>query len=119
MILRIVAALFMIYGHGWSKLMQVLNGNLQFMDPIGLGPEISLILAAFAEAICAFFILVGYYTRLAAAFLIINMSVAIFSYHLPTGDSFGGMEKALLFLLIWIIVFLMGPGNHSIDQTRS
>ncbi|MDX1637375.1 MAG: DoxX family protein [Balneolaceae bacterium] len=115
LVLRVVASFAMIYGHGWGKLMNVLNGNFQFADPIGLGPTISLILAAFAEAICAFLVLVGYYARAAALVLVINMSVAFFFVHL-FNDPFANMEKALLFLAIYLTIFLLGPGKYSIDS---
>lgn len=116
LILRVVTSFAMIYGHGWGKLMNVLNGNFQWMDPIGLGPTVSLILAAFAEAICAFLVLIGYYARAAALVLVINMSVAFFFFHLYNNDPFdGNMEKALLFLAIYLTIFLLGPGKYSID----
>jgi putative oxidoreductase len=115
-IFRIFVAFFMIYGHGFGKLMNVFGGNFQFLDPIGLGPELSLILAAFAEAICAFLVLIGFWTRLASLFLIVNMSVALFFVHLPAGDTFGDIETLLFFLLSWIVIFLLGPGKYSIDN---
>lgn len=114
LILRVVASFAMIFGHGWGKLMNVLGGNFQFGDPIGLGPTISLILAAFAEAICAFLVLIGYYARAASLVLVINMSVAFFFVHL-FNDPFGNMEKALLFLTIYLTIFLLGPGKYSLD----
>ena len=117
MILRIFAAFFMIYGHGYGKVASVLQGNFQFLDPIGIGPEASLILAAFAEGVCAFLILIGFWTRLASLFLIINMSVAFFFVHIS--QSFGDMEMSLLYLLIWVLVFLLGPGKGSVDENRS
>lgn len=116
MILRIVTAFFMIYGHGFGKLMNVLGGNFQFLDPIGLGPEVSLILAAFAEGICAFLILIGFWTRLAAVFLIINMLVAVLFVHIPGGDSLGDMELPLMYLGLFIVIFLLGPGKYAIDD---
>jgi putative oxidoreductase len=116
MLLRLFAFL-MIYHHGFGKVMNVINGNFQFGDPIGLGPEISLTLAAFAEGICALMILVGFWTRLASLILVINMAVAVFFYHLPAGDGFGGIELPLMYLLIFLIIFLLGPGDHSIDKT--
>lgn len=115
-IFRIFAAFFMIYGHGFGKLMNVFSGNFQFLDPIGLGPEVSLVLAAFAEGICAFLILIGFWTRLASLFLIINMAVALFFVHLPAGDTFGDIEVLLFYLLSWIVIFLLGPGKYSIDN---
>lgn len=116
MLLRLFAFL-MIYNHGFGKVMNVINGNFQFGDPIGLGPEISLVLAAFAEGICALLVLVGFWTRLASIILVINMAVAAFLYHLPAGDGFAGMEMALMYLLVFLIIFLLGPGDHSIDKT--
>lgn len=116
-ILRVFAAFFMIYGHGWGKVMNVLNGNFPAgFDPIGIGPELSMILAAFAEGVCAFLILIGFWTRLASLFLIINMSVAFLFVHIS--QSFGDMEKALLFLLVWVVIFLLGPGKYSVDDSR-
>src|SRR5690625_4131970 len=81
-ILRL-SAFFMIYFHGYGKVMNVLSGKFMFMDPIGLGPEISLILAAIAEGIGGLMILLGFWTRLGALLLIINMVVALLFHHLP------------------------------------
>ena len=119
MILRIFAAFFMIYGHGYGKVASVLQGNFEFLDPIGIGPAASLILAAFAEGICAFLILIGFWTRLASLFLTINMAVAVFFVHLPAGDWFGDMELPVIYLVIFIVIFLLGPGKGSVDANRS
>lgn len=116
LILRVFAAAFMFFGHGLGKLMNVFSGNFQFLDPIGLGPEITLIFAAFAEGVCAILVLVGFYTRLAALILVINMAGAVFLHHFPAGDSFGGMEAALLYLLLFFVIFLTGPGKFAVDS---
>ncbi len=114
LILRVVASFAMIFGHGWGKLMNVFSGNFQFGDPIGLGPTLSLILAAFAEGICSILVMVGFYTRAAALVLTINMSVAFLFVHL-FNDPFGRMELALVYLTIFLTLFLLGPGKYSID----
>ena len=32
--------------HGWPRLQKVLSGDMRFADPLGLGAEVSLYLAA-------------------------------------------------------------------------
>lgn len=118
-IFRILVAFFMLYGHGWGKLMDVFAGDFGFGDPIGIGPTASLILAAFAEGICSLLIIAGFWTRLASLILTINMAVAVFFVHLPGGDWFGDMELPVFYLLAFIVIFLLGPGKYSIDDSRS
>ena len=113
LILRLVLGVSMLT-HGWPKVQKVFQGNLQFADPIGLGPEISLILAAFAEFVCSLFVIIGLGTRLATIPLIINMSVAFFIVH--TADDFGTKEKALLFLTGFLTLFFTGPGRFAADK---
>jgi putative oxidoreductase len=113
LLLRIGAGL-MIFTHGLPKLMKVINGNFAFGDPIGLGPEISLILAAFAEGICGLFIVLGLWTRLSAIILSINMAVAFFFAH--AGDPFSAKEKSMLFLLLFVVILFTGGGKYSIDK---
>lgn len=114
LIFRVFTGFFMLYGHGWGKLMNVFSGNFQFLDPLGLGPTVSLILAAFAEGICSLLVIVGFYTRGAALVLVLNMAVAFLFVHL-FNDPFSGMEKALLFLVMFLTIFLLGPGKYSLD----
>lgn len=111
--LRIFASFFMFYGHGWGKLMRVFSGDFQFLDPLGIGAAPTLLFATFAEGICSLLILIGYKTRLAAIFLILNMSGAFLFVHLS--QEFGKMEPALLYLTMFITIFLLGPGKYSID----
>ncbi len=115
-IFRFFVAFFMLYGHGWGKLMNVFGGNFQFLDPLGIGPTASLILAAFAEAICSLLIIAGFWTRFAALILTINMAVAVFFVHFPAGDWFGDMELPLFYLVAFIFIFLTGPGKYSVDS---
>ncbi len=118
-ILRILAAFFLIYGHGYGKLTNVLGGDFQFLDPIGIGPGPSLVLATFAEAICAFLVLIGLWTRLASLIVVLNMAVVVFIFHLPAGDFLSGMEDAVLYLVIFVVIFLTGPGKYSFDDANS
>jgi putative oxidoreductase len=108
-----IAALMLT--HGFPKLQMLLLGETsQFPSIMGLGGTLSLTLAVFAEVFCSIFILTGFATRLATIPLMITMLVAAISVHAE--DTFATKEKALLFLLIYILLFFMGSGKYSADH---
>ncbi|HQT24340.1 MAG: DoxX family protein [Sphingobacteriales bacterium 17-39-43] len=111
--LRVVSGAVMLT-HGYPKFQKILEGNLKFGDPVGLGQVPSLYLSTFAEFLCAILVIIGLYTRLSLIPLIINMSVAFFIAH--AADDFGTKEKSLLFLGMFIVLFLTGSGRFSIDN---
>lgn len=114
LLLRIVFGGSMIIGHGWGKLLRLFSGEpIEFGDPYGLGPATSLILATFAEFLCAVLVMAGLLTRWALIPLIITMLTVVFMVHL--GDPFGRVEKGLLFLGAYVALFLTGPGAYSLD----
>jgi len=113
LILRVAIAAFMLT-HGLPKLSRLLvGGEIQFGDPIGLGPTFSFVLVVFAEFICSILVGIGLGTRLAAIPLMITMIVAGFVAH--SADPFGRKEIALLYLLFYITLFVLGSGKYSID----
>lgn len=112
LLLRIGAAC-LIMTHGVPKLMRMIDGDFGFGDPIGLGSTTSFILVTFAEAICAFFVLIGLWTRVALIPLIINMTVITFVAH--ADDPFGSKELSLFFLITFVSLFLTGAGKYSLD----
>ena len=115
-LLRIVFSLLMMT-HGWSKLERILDGNLNFGDPLGLGSTLSLYLVTFAELVAPVFIIVGFKTRIMALITSFAMAVAAFIAH--GADPFAKKEMALLYLVGFLSVALMGAGRFSIDeQTR-
>ncbi|MDR9414674.1 MAG: DoxX family protein [Gracilimonas sp.] len=107
----------LIFTHGLPKLIKVFSGDFSFADPIGIGPELSLILAAFAEGICGIFVVVGLWTRLSAFILTINMAVAFFFAH--AGDPFSAKEMSLLFLLMFVVILFTGSGKYAVDEKLS
>ncbi|MDZ7758193.1 DoxX family protein [Rhodohalobacter sp.] len=113
LLLRIGAAALMLT-HGIPKLLKVLEGDFSFGDPIGIGPTASLILVAFAEAICAALVVIGLMTRISLIPLIITMIVAVFVAH--AGDPFSDKELGLFFLISFVVLFLTGPGKYSLDR---
>lgn len=113
LILRLCVAGFMLT-HGFPKLMKLFSeGEIQFMDVMGIGATGSLALAVFSEFICSILIAVGLATRLATFALICTMLVAAFMAH--GADPFGKKELALLYLLIYVTILVTGSGKYSID----
>ncbi|MBK7872296.1 MAG: DoxX family protein [Saprospiraceae bacterium] len=114
LVLRVVLGAFMIYGHGWPKLMRLFGGEeIQFMNFLGLGSTVSLVLAVFAEVVCALLVMAGAFTRLATIPLIFTMGIAAFVSN--AGGPFSAMEKALLFMVGFIAIAIAGAGWYSVD----
>ncbi|MCL6273245.1 DoxX family protein [Muricauda sp. 2012CJ35-5] len=112
-ILRIVPSAFMLT-HGFPKFQKLLNGNMEFVNPIGIGEGPSLFLTVIGEFVCPVLMIIGFKTRWASIPTAIVMLVAAFIVH--GADPFGTKEKALLFAVIFIVVFLLGPGKYSVDK---
>tara|TARA_B110000003_G_scaffold38968_2_gene35712 strand:+ start:2521 stop:2892 length:372 start_codon:yes stop_codon:yes gene_type:complete len=117
LVLRVVFAGSMLYGHGLSKLNKLIEGDLGFANPIGIGEAPTLVLAVFAEFLAPIFIIIGYRTKFFSFFPAATMFVAAFIVHL--GDPFGKIEKALLFLAVFVILMMTGSGKYSIDRKFS
>ena len=103
----------MIYLHGWPKLSNYIEGNVNLFDPLGIGAEFSLLLAIFAEVICSVLLILGLFSRISAIPLIITMLVAMFLIN--AGQPFIVKEKAFIFLMTYIFILLAGSGKYSID----
>ena len=114
LVLRFVFAGSMLYGHGLSKLNKLIEGDLGFANPIGIGEAPTLVLAVFAEFLAPIFIIIGYKTKFFSFFPAATMFVAAFIVHM--GDPFGKIEKALLFLAVFVILMITGSGKYSIDR---
>ncbi|MDO1514521.1 DoxX family protein [Maribacter confluentis] len=109
-----IAVSAMMLTHGLPKFQKLISGNFEFGDPIGIGAAPSLFLAVIGEFICPLLIIIGFKTRLSAIPAAITMAVAAFIAH--GADPFGTKEKALLYLVAFITLVLVGPGKYSIDK---
>ena len=112
--MRMSAGLFILFGHGWGKLMNFGTMSTQFPDPIGLGSTVSLALVVFAEVFCGLAFALGLVTRFSALPLIIFMLVGAAVFH--ADDPWQKKEFALLYLIPFVTVFLSGPGKYSLDR---
>lgn len=113
-LLRIGVSLMMIFGHGLGKFQKLIAGDFEFANPLGIGATPSLFLAVMGEFIAPILIIIGYKTRLASIPAAITMAVAYFAVHFS--DPFKAQEKALLYLLAFVVIGLVGPGKYSLDK---
>ena len=111
--LRVIFGLLIIIKHGYFKMTNFSTIEPQFYNFLGMGTKLSLILSIFAEVLCALFIVLGLFTRLASIPLIITMLVAIFGAQAskPLIES----ELALLYLGAFVTLLFCGPGKISVD----
>ena len=120
LIARISTGTLMFYLHGFGKITSGYDRwerlGKTVTDIIGIDSmAIPLgLMASISESILAIFILIGFYTRTSTFFLGFTMIVA-FSKHLFSEGLKSG-EMALLYLILCIIIFLLGPGRYSIDR---
>lgn len=109
-----IAPSIMLMTHGYGKFTKLISGNLEFADPIGIGQAPTLFLAVLAEFICPILIILGIKTRWMALLPALGMLVAVTIVH--AADPFNVKEKALLFLVFFVCIILLGPGRYSIDR---
>ncbi len=108
----IFGALFM--SHGIQKITQFSELSQAFPDPLRVGSTISLILAIFGELICSLLFISGLLYRLALIPMIFTMIMAFFIIH--GNDPFAARELSFVYLIIFVLLFISGPGKYSIDR---
>ena len=91
----------------------IANDNIEFINFLGLGSAISLVLVVFAELLCSVFIIFGFITRLAAIPLMITMLVAFFVVH--GSDSYAAKELSLVYFFFYLTLLILGSGKFSLD----
>lgn len=112
LILRVSISAMMLT-HGFGKFMRLVSGETKFPDPLGFGELPSLVLAVFAEFVCSILLIIGYKSRFAAIPPAIVMMVAVFIIHWE--DPWRRKEFALLYLVGYITIFMIGSGKYSLD----
>ena len=112
-LLRILPSVMMLT-HGIPKLQNLIAGNFEFADPIGIGQTPSLFLTIIGEVICPILIIIGYKVKWTTIPSIITMLVAAFVVH--SDDPFAVKEKAFLYLAFFIAIMILGPGKYSLEK---
>jgi len=105
--------------HGGQKLFVVGFGNVAaFMGKIGIpAPMLAAIVVTVVEFFGGLALVLGSFTRWAAALLAINMLVAIMMVHLKAGFFLpAGVEFALTLFAANVALVLLGSGEASVDS---
>jgi putative oxidoreductase len=115
--LRGAVGLYMAFGHGLGKITAGASrwaelGGAMGLLGISFLPTFWGFMAAFAEFVCALLVVVGFLTRPALLFLVINMTVAA-NMHIQTGK--GSPEMAILYGIVFLALVFVGPGKYSVD----
>jgi putative oxidoreductase len=113
LVLRLGAGGMLLALHGWGKVANLLSGQHEFGDPLGIGPLPSLILAAAAEFLFSLLVVLGVQVRWTAIPPLITMAVAAFIAH--GNDPLGDGEQALLYLVAFLALVFTGAGRYSFD----
>jgi putative oxidoreductase len=114
LVLRFGVGLMMLLAHGWGKLVGFSDLAEKFPDPLGIGSTTTLLLAIFAEVVCALLIVVGLGTRFAAVPLLVTMLVAAFVVH--ADDPWSRQEFALLYAIPFLALIFTGGGRFALDH---
>lgn len=110
---RIVFGLLFLM-HGIQKWTNFQELATVFPDPLGVGSQVSLGLAIFAELACSIGFIFGVLYRLALIPMIVTMLVAFFIVH--GADPFAVKELAFVYLIVFALMLWAGPGSLSIDN---
>jgi len=102
----------LFFMHGLDKMtnFSVLSDN--YPSVLGLGSYTTLMVTIFCEFACSMFLMAGLMTRIVLIPMALAMAVAFFDIHdgmMPEG------ELSLIFMIVFIILFMTGPGKYSID----
>ncbi|GAB2769793.1 DoxX family protein [Salinimicrobium soli] len=113
LVLRLGVGMLMLT-HGFPKLIKLFGDEpIQFADPFGFGPALTLTLAVLAEFICSILVMLGLGTRLAVLPLMATMATAFFLIH--AADSFNAKELPAIYFLIYLVILITGAGKYALD----
>lgn len=103
----------MFLTHGLQKLANFKALSDSFPGIMGMGSTLSLSLAIFAEVFCTLAFITGFLYRISMLPMIFTMIMAVFVVH--ANDPFAVKEMAIMYLVIFIIMYIAGPGAFAAD----
>ena len=104
----------LLMNHGIQKWTNLQELSAVFPDPLGVGSPLSLGLAIFGELACSMAFIIGFLYRLAMIPMVFTMAVAFFVIH--GNDPFATKELAFVYLVVFILMYIIGPGKFAVDR---
>ncbi len=118
-ILRVVVGIVFLV-HGFQKLFLMgFGGVAGMMEGLGVpAPGLFDVILTLAELLGGLALILGFFTRIAAIPLAVDMLVATLMVHLPNGFSAanGGYEFTLVLLAASLALAVAGPGEAALDR---
>ena len=102
----------LFFMHGLDKLSNFNVLSDTYPSVLGLGSYSTLMITIFCEFACSLFLMAGLVTRIVLIPMMAAMAVAFFDVHdgmMPEG------ELALIYLIVFLVLFMTGPGRYSVD----
>jgi putative oxidoreductase len=103
--------------HGYQKVFGgIMHQMIMGVEKLGFpAPVVFAWAAALSELLGGILVAIGLKTRVAAAFVVITMGVAVFMAH--RADAFQVKELAVIYLGAFLAVALTGAGKYSLDRS--
>ena len=90
----------LLMNHGIQKWSNFQEMSAVFPDPLGIGSPLSLGLAIFGELVCSMAYIIGF----------------LYRFVVHANDVFAVKELAFIYLVVFILMYIAGPGKFSIDH---
>ncbi|HYC86379.1 MAG TPA: DoxX family protein [Chryseosolibacter sp.] len=95
----------------WARMIEFRD----FLEQHGVVyPLVAAHVSVYAQFICGILYILGFFTRAAAALMIINFIIALYIAHI--GTSFQQSFDALMMLFGSVFFLFHGPGKFSVDE---
>lgn len=123
LLVRIIIGVLMAF-YGYHKLinfetMAASDFWAKEVSFLGMSGKAPLALTIFAEFFCSLLLIIGLFTRLALIPLLICMGyifACVYKFEVfYTGDNGTETNKAFVYFIIYLSIYLTGPGNYSLD----
>jgi putative oxidoreductase len=119
LILRLTVAILMLL-HGVAKILEGVGGISGMLQDIGLPGELAYGVYV-GEVAAPLLVIIGFYARIAALVMALNMVAAVYLAHLEDIFALGrgggwAIELQAFFLFTALAVALIGPGRFSVRE---